>query len=287
MVTGTAGPHRILRQDPTLQAPASARPRDGRFVLPDSSSPVVPSAEPAGPESASSTKTTSSTTRECTVSLRVICFDLGGVIIRTAGSWEECCENAGLPYRPQVDSPEIQVRIRSLDQAHQLGSIPDDDFFAGISRATGGLYRTDEIERLHDAWLRGEYPGMEEIILDLNRSERVRTACLSNTNHRHWDLMEGTRPSLLSPATQNGYPAFRALSHRCASHIFGLAKPSPEVFRRFALELGTTPGEILLFDDRSDNVETARSEGWEAEIIDTAAGPAGQVREALRKRLLG
>ncbi len=76
--------------------------------------------------------------------------------------------------------------------------------------------------------------------------------------------MEGLR------ANSHTYPAFRALLHRGASHLYGLVKPWPEIYRRFTRELGASPGEILFFDDREENVIAARAEGWRAERIDAA-----------------
>jgi FMN phosphatase YigB (HAD superfamily) len=210
---------------------------------------------------------------------RILCFDLGGVIIRTCGSWAEVCARAGLPYHAEVDRPDVQARIRELDDVHQIGRISDDLFLENLARATN--YDRGEIEGLHDAWLRGEYSGMDDLIHALNRNGRFATACLSNTNRRHWELMEGIR----SPLAGNGssYPAFRALSHREASHHYGLVKPSPEVYRRFAAEIGASPEEILFFDDREENVAAARKEGWRAEQVDAAGDTALQIREILTR----
>jgi FMN phosphatase YigB (HAD superfamily) len=220
----------------------------------------------------------------------VICFDLGGVIIRTCASWEEACRAAGLEYRPVVDTAEVQERIRRVDLLHQAGRMTDDEFFREIARAIGGVCTPEEIDRIHDAWLLGEYAGFQELISELN-DRGLPTACLSNTNQRHWELMEGRRSSLVS-AAHHAFPAFRNLRHRHASHLLGMLKPSPEIYRKFATTLAgelhghggeeISPESIVFFDDREENVAAAVAAGWRATRIDPSGDTAGQIRRVLR-----
>jgi hypothetical protein len=49
-----------------------------------------------------------------------------------------------------------------------------------------GTYSPAEFERIHDAWLIEEYPGVDRLVADLIASPRVDTAMLSNTNALHW-----------------------------------------------------------------------------------------------------
>ena len=82
----------------------------------------------------------------------MICFDLGGVLVRICRSWPEGCREAGIPNR-----------------AHQPG--PDHDV-----RKTA---------KVHHAWIIEPYAGTAALISEI-QAAGIRTACLSNTSHSHW-----------------------------------------------------------------------------------------------------
>ena len=68
------------------------------------------------------------------------------------------------------------------------------------------------------------------------------------------------------------------LRHRFAAHLLGLAKPDRTIYETVTAELGVAPDQILFFDDRADNVASARACGWRAEHIDPARETVPQVR---------
>ena len=93
-----------------------------------------------------------------------------------------------------------------------------------------------EAALIHEAWLLGEYRGMDQVVAELNG--RVRTACLSNTNAPHWNqMMRNGRttnsPPLPAPFQPAAFPGFHLLGLREASHLLGLAKPSPRIYAAF------------------------------------------------------
>jgi putative hydrolase of the HAD superfamily len=208
--------------------------------------------------------------------IRLVCFDLGGVVVRTCGSWELACSRAGLPAHEPADRREFEERVRAADDRHQLGLFTDEEFFREIARCTGGQYEPEEIARIHEAWLLGEYAGMDRLVAELNARDGLQTACLSNTNHRHWIVMGDT-------SSRSDFPAFRMLSHRHASHLLGIAKPHPDIYRAFERQTARSGREILFFDDREENVDAARAVGWNAEWIDAAGDTSGQARAHLRR----
>ena len=106
------------------------------------------------------------------------------------------------------------------------------------------------------------------------RAAGVETACLSNTNERHWELMT---------AQPLHYPAFAAFGRRHASHLLGLAKPDPAIYRAFEEHSGVPAGMIVFFDDRAENVAAARNAGWRAELIDPRGDTAAQAAAVLRR----
>ena len=210
--------------------------------------------------------------------LNVVCFDLGGVVVKTCRSWAEACERSRIPLREGVwiSSAEALEARRAVVDRYQRGAMGPEDYFAGLVEALRGLYSRHEVERVHDAWLIEDYPEVEELVLALDRRPDVVTACLSNTNAAHWRRLVRRGP-------QAEFPACVAIAHPLASHLLRLAKPDLAIYRAAEAELGTSPDQILLFDDTAENVKAARNAGWRAELVDYRGDTAGQMRDLLAR----
>ncbi len=204
------------------------------------------------------------------MSVRVVCFDLGGVVVRICRSFDEAVLTAGVPLRALPKDPSFHRRRHELAELHQTGAMLAKEFHSELSAAVGGLYDEAEIARVHAAIIRGEYAGITETILAIGAAG-LRTACLSNTNDAHWEALLRL-------------PSLQALDARHASHLWGLSKPGEAIYRRFERELSAEGRSILFFDDLPENVETALSLGWDAVQIDHTGDTASQVRDALRSR---
>ena len=75
-----------------------------------------------------------------------------------------------------------------------------EEFFERLGATAPGLYTTDEVRRVHDAWTLEEYPGAGGLIERLHAAG-VGTGVLSNTNHSHWARLapSSSQSALLSP----------------------------------------------------------------------------------------
>jgi FMN phosphatase YigB (HAD superfamily) len=106
----------------------------------------------------------------------------------------------------------------------------------------------------------------------------VSTACLSNTNHSHWQRLAGLDG-------RREYSAVPELRHRLASHLVGYIKPDPQIYRlahaTFSEAGAVRPEGIIFFDDLAENVSAARSAGWTAFLVDHRGDTAQQMREHL------
>lgn len=211
--------------------------------------------------------------------IRCVCFDWGGVILRICRGFEEGVARAGLAVRPGVDGPELRRRRHELAHAYQIGGLTRDEFLRGISDAMQGAYSPEEFERIHDAWLIEEYPGVDRLVADLRALPSVETAMLSNTNELHWRRQS----PLEGAAGLPHFPTAGQLKHRHASHLLRLAKPDASIYRAFERETGFSPQSILFFDDLAENVDAARGCGWCSEQIDHTGDTAAQMREHLRR----
>ena len=199
--------------------------------------------------------------------VRLVCFDLGGVIIRICQAWEERCAAAGLAIRNPELWDEIKFVRDELMVQYQTGRIEGRHFAQRLSAALRGLYSPAEIMAIHDAWLIDEYEGVGTIVDQLHQAG-LDTAALSNTTNEHWARMDE-------------FPTVGRLRHRFASHELGLNKPDPAIYRHVERQLGYTGKRILFFDDTEENVIAAREVGWRAERIDPASDTARQMTGAL------
>ncbi len=211
----------------------------------------------------------------------IVCFDLGGVLLRICRSWPEACHAAGVQARNEPPHRAADDKRREISDRHGTGDISLEEWATAVSEALQAAYSPDELKRIHRAWLQEEYPGALDLIEDLHRSG-VATACLSNTNEAHWARLvhrQGARPLDGPPE----YPAILRLKQHFASHLMRLAKPDPAIYERFEHLTGHAGKSVLFFDDTRDNVVAARARGWQAEWVDVREDPVAQMREYLRE----
>jgi putative hydrolase of the HAD superfamily len=201
-------------------------------------------------------------------SVKLVCFDLGGVLVRLARGWDDACRRAGV----EVPSPDAAVSSRhhELMLRYETGDVDEAGYLAEAPRVFRGHVGADAIRRVFDCWTLEMYPGAAELLDEL-KSRGLTTACLSNTNARHWDLL----------TTAPRYAALQRLDHRLASHELRVMKPNEQAYRRVESATGLWGEQVLFFDDRPENVEGARAVRWKAELIDHVDDTIPQVREYL------
>ena len=201
--------------------------------------------------------------------------------MRICRSWDEACSKANLPSSSAdwLASEECQARRKGVADRYQLGELDCSGYYEALSQALRGLYSIREVESIHTAWTLEEYPGVLELIRALNGIARVSTACLSNTNHAHWQRLAGIDG-------RREYSVVPELRHRLASHLLGCAKPDPQIYRlahaTFSEASAVQAENIFFFDDLADNVGAARLAGWTAFLVDPQGDTAQQMREHLR-----
>lgn len=211
---------------------------------------------------------------------RVVCFDLGGVLVRVVRSWNEGCGRAGLPARnAEWFAGEEFRRLRStLVDRYQAGVLDCSGYYAELARAIHGLYSEAELEAIHRAWTLEHYPGAVELVRELNATACVTTACLSNTNHAHWVRLVGEDG-------RGEYPAVAELEHRLASHLLGCLKPEARIYElahaKFCEHALVAPRDVFFFDDLAENVSAARAVGWSAFQVDPTGDTVRQMRRVL------
>jgi len=201
--------------------------------------------------------------------IRLVCFDLGGVIIRLCQTWQERCHAAGIELRnPELwDAPDPKREV--LLMQYMTGQLTGEVFSQELSEHIDQIYSPSEIVRILDAWLVDEYQGMSQLVDQLHEIG-MDTAALSNTTLEHWVRM-------------NEFPTVLKLKNLFPSHEIGLHKPDPAFYTHLEKCLGYQGREILFFDDTKENVDTAITIGWKAIHIDPTGEPASQISLALKQ----
>lgn len=202
--------------------------------------------------------------------IQLVCFDLGGVLLRLCNGWGGALGRAGLTL--QIADRVFYERraFQEVNHAFERGEIEQANYADRVAGMTG--LSPNDVLAVLDAWLVEPYPGIDAM-LDQLEATSVRTACLSNTNQVHWGSFTSPGPLFL--------PLYR-LDYRFASPFIGHRKPDAAIYRYVQAEAGLPPGAILFFDDTPENVRTATAIGWQAHLIDPLGDPIGQVTQYLR-----
>lgn len=195
---------------------------------------------------------------------RLVCFDIGGVLVRITLEIDRAAERVGVPGVKGKGSFENYPSYKG----YQTGQLTTESYLEGFSRDLG--LSAEETRRVHNGLVIGPYAGTEELVRELNDAG-ILTACLSNTNELHW----------LHMFDEGEIPALQHLTFRVASHLVGEEKPNAPFYRNLETLAGVTSQEILFFDDVPLNVEAASALGWEAMVIDPSGDPAEQMRQKL------
>ena len=121
-----------------------------------------------------------------------------------------------------------------------------------VNEILGQRLTTDAVVGAINQELGAEISSTANLLPTLQR--RAKVGCLSNTNSIHWDKL------------LQSYPFMGQFDRRFASQILGCAKPGKEIYEKVAGFINAQPRQILFFDDRIENVETARRLGWHARL---------------------
>ncbi|MDI9638586.1 HAD-IA family hydrolase [Kamptonema cortianum] len=197
--------------------------------------------------------------------IRVVCFDLGGVLLRIRHSWAEVLEFMGQQNPVEVDGGLAHYVPLS---EYQAGVLSEDDYLACVA---GDLNLDVEgARRAHGLILREEYDGARELVQSCLKSGRE-VYCLSNTNELHYREFFNGR-----------FPVCEAFTELLASHRIRHSKPDEAAFRIVEDRSGHAGEEIVFFDDSMVNVEAARRIGWVAECVDPR-DPIDPMRQHLKR----
>ncbi len=97
---------------------------------------------------------------QLTSPIKLVCFDLGGVLIRICRSWAEACSRAAIALPPglaDLTDPVIAVRLGALNHDHEVGLISAQEFDGRVAALIGA--EPAQVEAAAAAWLQGPMPA--------------------------------------------------------------------------------------------------------------------------------
>jgi glucose-1-phosphatase len=175
---------------------------------------------------------------------RVVVFDLGGVLVESAGR-----------FALMALVPHLHEEALVLDRWHrssavalfERGRITPQQFAASFAEEWGIQISPSEFLSAFAAWIRDLYPGASSLVQALRARHRV--GCLSNTNAVHWARLTDAQ----------------AVFDFCfASHLTGYMKPDRQAYEHALQQLDSPPENVYFFDDLEPNVVAAASLGINA-----------------------
>jgi HAD superfamily hydrolase (TIGR01509 family) len=179
--------------------------------------------------------------------IRVVLFDLGGVLVELAGV------PTMLAWMGNRVSPEEFLKIwltspvvRAFESGRATPEWFAEQLIAELALPVGKHQLLDEFTR----WPRGLFPGALDLVGRVPR--RYTRATLSNTNALHW------------PRLMDEMQLAAAFDQHFASHLMGKIKPDEEVFQHVTDTLNCSAAEVLFLDDNKLNVEAAQAVGMNA-----------------------
>jgi len=191
--------------------------------------------------------------------LRVILFDLGGVLVELAGvprllSWIGNRMTPEELWELWLSSPVVR--------SFETGQSGPEEFADNLIREMALPVNRDEFIREFTLWPTRSFDGAFQLLHRI--SPAYVRATLSNTNVLHW-------PRYMEEMGFN-----HAFDHHFASHLIGRIKPDEDAFHYVVDRLGHPASAILFLDDNELNVIGARRVGMHAVCV-KGVGEAEQV----------
>ena len=178
--------------------------------------------------------------------MRVVLFDLGGVLVRLGG-----VEEFGTLVGTSETSEIWRIWLTSASvRQYERGFCTREQFARDAVAEFRIDMAPDEFLQRFLSWPKGLFPEAAALVGSVRRD--IHRAVLSNTNELHWNEQRD------SAAIQQLFE-----SH-FASHLVGLVKPDAAIYEHVVETLQCSPDEILFLDDNQINVDGARAVGIEA-----------------------
>ncbi len=182
-------------------------------------------------------------------------FDLGNVIIDIdyQNSLKRIKEEVSTEFHDKVDV----FYLTDFHKAYEVGRIDSSKFREEVRDYFQQDWNDGKVDELWNSLLL-KIP-LERLELISKLRENFQVGVLSNTNLIHIHAVN--RILKEDHGLENFDPIFDWVF---LSHEMGLSKPSPEIYEKMLVDLGTSGDLVIFFDDLIANVEGAKAVGIQA-----------------------
>ena len=194
---------------------------------------------------------------------KIILFDVGGVIV----NWKDEWLFKEIESRYKIPNDVLIKRFDLHRGALFTGKISEFDFWRIVLE--GYFTRSENFEIIDQVFQ--ERSSINEDILSLAKK-------LGNSHHRIGILSNITPQTRIS---LNEKKIFEFFKYKFFSDLIGFAKPDPNIFHFVKNNLNEPLTEILLIDDKIENIEAAKKSGFKTIHFDGALNLKSQISEFL------
>ena len=192
-----------------------------------------------------------------------VIFDIGNVLIR----WQpEVYYDATIGVEKRIEM-FAEVDLHGLQDILDRGADFKDLFY---QTADDNPKWRDEIRAWHGNWTKLAQPEIPHSVnlMRALRAKGIPVFALTNFGVGSFVLSE------------QQFPFLREFDKRYISGELKLAKPEPEIYAALEIDCGIAPEHLLFTDDRTDNIDTAQSRGWQTHLFESPQGWANHLVEA-------
>lgn len=208
------------------------------------------------------------------MTIELVIFDLGRVLIAIQDDWASAAKAAGIAWTEEQTSRLVNARdaLSDISHAFECGHIEEQQFVAEIA----AILKVSEaaVQTVTDQWIIEPYTGIHDLLADVKSSGR-KVACLSNTNANHWAQMDDP--------DHDKYVGTREMDWAFASQNLRARKPESVIYEKVESITNVAPKHILFFDDLEINLTAPRSRGWNTFRVDPSMEPVAEVRGYLQQ----
>lgn len=193
--------------------------------------------------------------------IKNIIFDLGGVIVNVDNRlFVDAFKKLGVQ---NYEEALMQAMQHQLPELYEMGKITTADLRARAKKIMGIEHVADaEFDR---AWNTGILNLPKERLEFVRKfKQKYNTYLLSNINEMHFEQ------NFVICYRDTGLKNFADIFHKeYYSHLVGMRKPDPEIFKLVLNENNLIPHETLFVDDTLENILSARNLGIKTHHINS------------------
>ncbi|MDW3223808.1 MAG: HAD family phosphatase [Paracoccaceae bacterium] len=194
---------------------------------------------------------------------KAVIFDIGNVLIE----WQPERFYDAVIGETRRRAMFGEVDLNAMNELVDLGHPFKQTIYAQADKTPDWC---NEIRMWHDRWIEMATPVIEHSVrlMKALKAKGVPVFSLTNFGIDSHDFA----------ATH--YPFLREFDRDFISGHMQLIKPNPEIYRQVEATCGLSGSDLIFADDRADNIDMAKSHGWQTHLFSDPQGWADRLVDA-------